>query len=76
MEWISVKDKIPNKRWEWYLIASDCNKPHESVVTMAFLDSDYEGQPIWLVHNDGNGDSDEWESVTHWMKLPEPPSKD
>lgn len=79
-DWISVKDKTP-KQGEWYLICSDCNMPHERVVSMAFLDSvengDYLSEPSWLTHNDYyrniNGQNGEWEKVTHWMPLPEPP---
>lgn len=76
-KWISVDEEMPNKRFEWYLISSDCNKPHESLVTMAFLDSDINGRAIWLVHNDGDRacGSDEWENVTHWMSLPERPQQ-
>ena len=73
-EWISVDDQIPNKRWEWYLISSDCNMPHERLVTMAFLDSNEDGSHLWLVQNDSERcESDEWEKVTHWMPLPKPP---
>ena len=79
-DWISVNDRLPEKG-KWYLICSDCNRPHEKVVTMAFLDSVINGNdlidPLWLTHNDYyrniTGQNDEWEKVTHWMPLPEPP---
>ena len=81
-EWISIDDEMP-KIGEWYLVVSNCNMPRKKVVTMAFLDralsDDTLIEPVWLTHNDSylgvNGQNDEWESVTHWMPLPEAPEQ-
>ncbi|MDD4971865.1 MAG: DUF551 domain-containing protein [Paludibacter sp.] len=66
-KWISVNDILPEVG-DWYLIYS-----HDSSSTMAFLDSIPSGTPIWLAHNDT--DLGEWENVTHWQPLPEPPKE-
>lgn len=74
MKWISVKDKLPSVG-EWYIVVTS-----QSLVTMSFYDNRIDGEIVsecmWLTHNDeyreptGNW---EWDSVTHWMPLPEPP---
>ncbi|MEE8289765.1 MAG: DUF551 domain-containing protein [Nitrosomonadaceae bacterium] len=70
-EWIEVTDRLP-KRGEWYLISAGPNR-RRPMTTMAMLDSCTEsGRAMWLSHND-LADDDEWENVTHWMPLPEPP---
>ena len=77
-EWISVEDRLP-KTGRWYLINSKCNSPHQpNVVTMAFFDNDdlASGDTVWLTHNDdyrSDNINSEWDNVTHWMPLPEPP---
>jgi len=74
-EWISVKGKLP-KDGRWYLVAATIEVPGggKRVASMAFLDFDTRtNEPIWLSHNDE--DSGEWDNVTHWMPLPEPPNQ-
>ena len=65
MSWISVEDKKPVGSF-WYLISSNGN------VTMAFYEVDDDGIDYWLCHNDVI-DKSEWDNVTHWQPLPEPP---
>ena len=70
-DWISVSDKLPKTKRRWYLIAAkdgDGNK----ITTMAFLDVAGD-DVLWLTHNDKDAAYDEWDNVTHWMPLPEPP---
>lgn len=79
MEWISVKDRLPNengiylvvKQWNLRRTVSTCDftlNLHE-LDDWAFPD---EKRPGWY-----NYDSDEGfyevKNVTHWAKLPEPP---
>ena len=75
-KWISVDDKLPEKKQEWYLISTNCDAPNEKVVTMAFYDyaASFK-EAVWLTHNDGYRLDSEWECVTHWMSLPEPPKE-
>lgn len=65
MEWISVEDILPENS-SWNLIVTG------DMVTMAFFEMDGHGNYYWLCHNDAE-DKDEWEGVTNWMPLPEPP---
>ena len=76
-KWISVEDRLPEVRFRWYLIATkdgDGNK----ITTLAFFESrDIKGEHediMWLCHNDKSSGYSEWDDVTHWMPLPEPPN--
>lgn len=64
MSWISVKDELPNDK-TWVLISSS------NIVTMAFFEGD-DSENYWLCHNDAK-DKTEWDCVTHWQPLPQPP---
>ena len=64
MEWISVKDKLPNQN-ELVL----CYSSSEGVIS----DSLYSkiGSEIWF-----NGNKESYRNdITHWMPLPEPPKQ-
>ena len=67
MEWISVEDRLPDNHQRVTGIGFDYgdvkNKRH--YVVCEYFDS------IWL------GDEDEeFEYITHWMPLPEPPTEE
>ena len=65
--WVSVEDRLP-ELGQWYLIFVK-----DKFSTMAFLDTNTEtGETLWLAHN--NNFQGEWENVTHWQPLPEPPT--
>lgn len=69
-EWISVKDRLPSEKYNWYIVFENSGYPE---VTMAFYDGKVgDNGCLWLCHNDAE-DRDEWTGVTHWMPLPEPP---
>ena len=76
MEWISVKDKLPDRDGEYlcvwrdfadrYLVvnfANDLNKIHANNFT--------EAEPGWYLY-----DNYQTTRVTHWMPLPELPKGD
>jgi len=64
--WISVKDKLPDVLYQWYLISNN------GMATMAFFEK--AGDRVdWLCHNDSNNSV--WEDVTHWAYLPEAPKE-
>ena len=70
MEWISVKEALPNDSedddYNEYNVYCENNQYHENIVTS--LDFTEHG---WC---DENGKC--WnEFVTHWMSLPEPPTQ-
>jgi hypothetical protein len=66
MEWIKVSDRLPS--------------PHEKVnvlmdrnnILIGIMGSDNEWYVFW---SDGLEKEDEFEPVTHWMPLPEPPKQ-
>ena len=61
-EWISVKDRLPEKKNEAYLCSLDsCLFPGSQYISIRAFCGDGE----W----DANG------TVTHWMPLPEPPKE-
>lgn len=61
-KWISVKDKLPEVKYEWYLVCDCSGNPN---VTMAFYDgTEGDNGYVWLCHNDVN-DRDDWPNVTH-----------
>ena len=63
MEWISVKDKLPEKRKR--VLASD-----GELVVVAWIGKVLNMWEGWqCIDNEYFGD------VTHWMPLPEPPCK-
>jgi hypothetical protein len=63
MEWISVKDRLPDDRSEMYLVWYTKTNSWE----FAFIEHDGE----WDLPDQGWGGA----NVTHWMPLPEPPKQ-
>ena len=66
--WISVKDKLPERKWIDYLVATRIQNDGTRGFNVAWLNDD---NGVWK-------SNDEWicdgrEIVTHWMPLPEPP---
>lgn len=59
MEWISVKNKLPQK-WENVL----CFYKYEPDSPNVVCENTYLGGGMWMSETD---------KVTHWMPLPEPP---
>lgn len=81
MEWISVKDRLPEEMPE--------NYGRKIIPCIVALKSCYpKGKPTiqkrqrqWIYHYDGSFVGWEWSRlgayrVTHWMPLPEPPKED
>ena len=69
--WISVKDKLPERKWIDYLVATRIQTDGTRGFNIAWLNDD----------NGGWGSNDEWicdgrEIVTHWLPLPEPPKEE
>ena len=66
MDWISVKDKLPDEKGEYLVVYHPCwyrdNVSWD--VTKVGLDS-FRGKTTWA--------KNKYQHVTHWMPLPEPP---
>lgn len=65
MEWISVKDKLPN--------------PHKQKVLVALSDGTVTTATDWIDWPDGTVSfeiipKESWKQATHWMPLPVPPN--
>lgn len=58
-EWISVKDRLPEKRGEYL-----CYYKFEPDSPDVICENTYQGSGLWL---------SEMDKVTHWMPLPQPP---
>ena len=58
-EWISVKDRLPDKRGEYL-----CYYKFEPDSPDVVCENTYQGGGLWLSEKD---------KVTHWMKKPQPP---
>ena len=64
MEWISVKDGLPEKSKNVLVFAvSPCAKTAEIAIDRL---EEGENKPVWMFTHG-------WYTVTHWMPLPEPP---
>ena len=67
-KWISVKDSLPSKEYDWVLISPVANEnPNDRLVPMvAELRN---GK--WASLEDDGGDIEKWlhVSVTHWMPI-------
>lgn len=63
MEWISVKDRLPDRKEDVYLCCID---------SLAFPGTQY----IRILKFYGDGTWGHGGNVTHWMPLPEPPKEE
>lgn len=66
MEWISVKDRLPEK-WLFALVAV-CPPSQMNEVHIAYIDKNGK----WKVLSEKGNHSN---FITHWMPLPEPPKE-
>lgn len=76
MEWISVKDRLPEENGR-YLVYKVCS--YGNYIDIARWTSNYEGfeehlndKAIWYKYDSEFGDY-EIDGITHWMSLPESP---
>jgi hypothetical protein len=60
-EWINVKDRLPEKPFENYLVVFS-----DGIVSMVRLIKDSSDEPTYF---------DTLGEVTHWMLLPKPPKQ-
>ena len=58
-EWISVKDRLPDKRGEYL-----CYYKFEPDSPDVICENTYQGNGLWL---------SEMDKVTHWQPMPQPP---
>lgn len=58
-EWISVKDRLPDKRGEYL-----CYYKFEPDSPDVVCENTYQGSGLWL---------SEMDKVTHWQPMPQPP---
>ena len=78
MEWISVKDRLPEFDTPVMIILG--GSFHSKNIWLMLRDNDYDGW-LWSEHISGCiNDKDNYEAsddyaVTHWMPLPEPPKE-
>ena len=74
MNWISVKDRLPEKVGE-YLVFSNIHNLIDEISKAEFviqaLGKASIGFGFWII--DGDEETDLADSVTHWQPLPEPP---
>lgn len=68
--WISVKDRLPERKYVDYLVATRLQTYGSKGINVAWLNDD---NGVWK-------SNDEWicdgrEIVTHWMPLPKPPEE-
>lgn len=69
MDWISVKDSLPEVGGT-YLAAIGGNVPFPVAVYLVYFVR-FEDGPVWSI--DGHFRTAQPLAVTHWMPLPEPP---
>lgn len=69
MEWISVKDRLPN---EGDIVVAWLFKKKEPACVR--FERDKHG-PIWYELVTVDRDNDREDLITHWMPLPEPPKE-
>ena len=71
MEWISVKDALPEEDGEYITMTNATGKSH-GVIALRYVTTTVRGKVVrrWKRY----GRISPWE-VTHWMKMPEPPKE-
>lgn len=75
MEWISVRDRLPNDR-QMVLVSIPVNLFKQVNHVAEFTLAEYSGDHIWQTINGSHPAYTLYASilnVTHWMPLPEPP---
>lgn len=72
MEWISVKDRLPE---DYEKVIAYCNKTNKYFVGFA-RKSSYSGDTYWLLVGASGAVYYVKSKVTHWMPLPEPPKEE
>lgn len=77
MKWISIQNKLPEFNTP-VLVCNNLeeNKPNVCYLTSSSIynDGDIKNQ-VRTDWNEADQHSEWWRDVTHWMHLPEPPSK-
>lgn len=72
MEWIDVRDWLPDVRGDYLVVAEEKHNDDERyVIVMHYYLPSKEWSPPVCFHADGIFDYPE--IVTHWMPLPRPP---
>ena len=72
MDWISIKDRLPD-----YQVALLVYRPQwkgRPIIEAYFIHIDRMGNQF--VHDMGEHDNHLFNGVTHWMPLPEPPKEE
>ena len=74
-EWVSVKERLPEKRGEYIVCACDEGEPIDERIwgdTVVICADYYDGTFTWY---EGTTEYDVSDIVTRWMPLPEPPDR-
>ena len=77
-EWISAKDRLPEKKGAFLVYVKTKNKWCGYIKTTWFtpcyegVEDHMQGKQVWYDYDSDQGDY-EVRDVTHWMPLPEPP---
>ena len=74
-EWVSVKERLPDKHGEYIVCACDEGEPIDERIwgdTVVICADYYDGTFTWY---EGNTEYDISDIVTHWMHLPTPPNR-
>jgi hypothetical protein len=70
-EWISVKDRLPEKNeFDWVLVVVELHSQYGIFHSVPIVAELRHGE--WYDYNDETIEG-EFEKVTHWMPLPQPP---
>ena len=72
-EWVSVDDRLPEKRGEYIVCACDEGEPIDERIwgdTVVICADYYDGTFTWY---EGDTEYDISDIVTHWIPLPAPP---